>query len=331
MALNDTKYLYASSNIRANEGAISYRERLNKFLECKSVDELYDLVVTASADTVLSKKDLIENSLDKKLDDAFSLVTKVSPNKHVYDFLKYEYDCCNLKLAIKCLIKSIELTSDMVYNCGSVDIMSLLDDIKEGKYDAFPPHMAKGAALAREIYTKTANPRDIDIILDKACFEDMLENAESGGCELFVKLVKTRIDKANVLTFARIASSDINDKERILSEATISGGYIPSDVFEKNIEGYDGNLDNILLGTKYSGMLSSLGANYTLGNLEKLFDENFLSLVKNTSFIPFGAEIPCAYLIKTVYETKNIRIILAGICSHLSGDKIRERVRFGYV
>ena len=331
MGLNDTKYLYASSNIRASEGAISYRERLNKFLECKSVDELYEALSMSANESPSSKKEAIEAYLNKRLDDAFNLVTKVSPAEHIYDFLKYEYDCCNLKLAIKCLIKDIELTPDMVYNNGSVNILPLLDDIKEGKYNAFPQNMANGAAQAREIYAKTKNPRDIDVILDKACFEDMLKNAEVTGCELFVKIVKTRIDKANVLTFARIASSSFTDKERLLCEVLINGGYIPKDTFIKNIENYDGNLDSILLGTKYSGILSTLGANYTLGDIEKLFEDTFLSLVKNTAFIPFGAEIPCAYLIKTTYEIKNIRIILAGISSSLPQEKIRERVRFGYV
>lgn len=332
MAIKDTEYLYASSNIRAIEGPESYSERLRRFLECKSVGELYSQLTGGETDSGASGdvKERIEKMLDDRLCSSVSLVMKIVPDRKLYNFLLYEYDCCNLKTAIKCAIMGIQC-NDRLYDCGTVPADKISRDVPEGKYDIFPKNMALFAPRARETYEKTKDPSVIDTILDRACFDDMLENVNEYGCTKFISLVRARIDRVNIMTFIRISKSDIADKQRALDEALVDGGTVSKSSLLGKLDGYDGNIDAILAATPYQRALSSLSQEAGLSEIEKALDDIYLSLVKDMKFVSFGAEIPCAYLINTSYEIKNIRIILAGIASSLPQEKIRERVRFGYV
>lgn len=332
MAIKDTEFLYASSNIRAIEGSESYSERLRRFSECKSVGELYSQLTGGETDSGASGdiKERIEKMLDDRLCSSVSLVMKIVPDKKLYNFLLYEYDCCNLKTAIKCAIMGIPC-EDRLYGCGTVSADKISKDVSEGRFDIFPKNMASSAKKAREAYEKTKDPSVIDMILDRACFEDMLENVNEYGCEKFISLVKARIDRVNIMTFIRIAKSDIPDKQKALDEALVDGGTVSKSFLIGKLDSYDGNIESILSATPYQSVLSSLGSGAGLSELEKALDDVYLSLVKDMKFVSFGAEIPCAYLISTSYEIKNIRIILAGIASSLPQEKIRERVRFGYV
>ena len=332
MAIKDTEFLYASSNIRAIEGSESYSERLRRFSECKSVGELYSQLTGGETDSGASGdiKERIEKMLDDRLCSSVSLVMKIVPDKKLYNFLLYEYDCCNLKTAIKCAVMGISCEGRL-YECGTVPADRIAKDVSEGRFDIFPKNMANAAGKAREAYEKTKDPSAIDMILDRACFEDMLENANEYGCEKFISLVKARIDRVNLMTFIRVAKSDISDRQKTLDEALVDGGTLSKGSLIGKLEGYDGNIEAVLSATPYHSALSMIGSDFSLSSLEKALDDVYLSLVKDMKLVSFGAEIPCAYLINTSYEIKNIRIILAGIASSLPQEKIRERVRFGYV
>lgn len=329
MAIKDTEYLYASSNIRAIEGDASYSERLKRFIECKSVDELYFAVAGSDAASG-SKKEALEEYLDARLASAFSLVKKIVPDKKVYDFLIYEYDCCNLKVAIKSFIKGMS-PKGMIYSFGTVPEKAVSDCAKDGDTSAFPKNMAKAGKEAIEAYEKTKDPSVIDMIVDRACFADMLENANLYGYEKFVSLVKNRIDKVNIISFMRIALSKQYDKRKMLDMALADGGTITKTVFYSKLDGFDGNASGLLEGTGYYSASKEADASITFSSLERMLDDIYLACVRDMRFVPFGAEVPCAYILDTVYEIKNIKIILAGICSSLPQEKIRERVRFGYV
>ena len=64
--------------------------------------------------------------------------------------------------------------------------------------------------------------------------------------------------------------------------------------------------------------------------MEKTADDIWMSRAKEAKYVPFGAPVLLGYLIALEYQTKNIRIILAGKDTGLSSEIIRERLRATY-
>ena len=330
MALKDTDYLYLSSNIRARQGGKSFFTNLVSLLECKNIDDIYALVVTDEKIEGKTKKEKIEASLDKRLEECINYVMRLVPNRSIYKFLLYEYDLCNLKSLIKGEIRGTEV-DDILYSFGAISLSELKFAVEKRVFNVLPKHMAEGARNAIDAYAKTKNPALIDIILDKACFMDILENAKESGCKMFIEATKRRIDIINILAFIRIARLRAKGKREMFLEASIEGGNLGCDMLAEKIDDYDGNLEELLKGTDYALAVSNLGSNYTPALLAKSLDEVYLAHVKGINYIPFGAEIPYGYVISTIYEIKNVKTVLAGLLTGVDAKTIRERVRFGYV
>lgn len=328
MALKDTEYAYASAGIMAKEGQKTYSEKIMAYLDCKSVSALYDLVLSGVTSTELTQKEAIERALDEKIQTAFDTVRENAPKPEYFDFLLYEFDCCNVKTLIKCKIRGIS-HEGMLYSYSTVSGDEIVRGLEKRSLEGIlPPHMAIATIEAIDSYNRTQDPKIIDLILDKACFADMLENSTLCGVKLAKDLVIHRIDTTNIITFERILKSDIADKKSIFSEAFIEGGQLSCEKFTQAYDAEQITLYELLHQTPYAEALSRVGKEFTLMELERVFDEAYLSLIKAQKYMAFGAEVICSYLVNTVFEVKNARIILAALALGLPNEKIRERVRF---
>ena len=328
MALKDTEYAFASAKIRAKEGQATSSEKAMAYLDCKSISALYDLVLSGVTLTDLTQKEAIESQLDKRIQDAFDLVKENVPEPKYFDFLLYEYDCCNIKTLIKCMIRGIS-AEGMLYSYSTADVEELKSGLEKRNLEGIlPTNMASAALEAIEMYNKTQDPKKIDFILDKACFADMTENSALCGCKLARELVRHRIDAINIITLQRILKSDIADKKSIFEQAFIENGLLS---LKELLSAYDSeptSLSELLRGTPYSLVIGKIGAEPTLAQLEKAFDEAYLALAREQRYVPFGAEVVCSYLVNTLFDVKNARVVLAGLAAGLPNEKIRERVRF---
>ena len=328
MALKDTEYMYISAKIKAREGSTTYSERIRSYLDSRSLSELYSTAIGEAPSGTGDEREALEAYFDKRVEDAFALVKESAPDAGYFDFLLYEYDACNLKTLIKCMIRGISCDG-MLYQYSAVSIDALKHALEKRSFDeVLPKNMALATQEAIEAYSKTKDASIIDIIIDKACFADMLENARLCGSQLAIELVKTRIDSINIVTLQRILHSDVADKISTYDMAFIDGADIEKgrllDVFER--EEY--TLLDALDGTPYKEMVRSLGKEYSFSALERTLDRKYLSLVEEQKYVPFGFEVACSYLVNTLSEAKNARIIIAGIAAGLDTEKIKERVRY---
>ena len=69
----------------------------------------------------------------------------------------------------------------------------------------------------------------------------------------------------------------------------------------------------------------------SLSEAERAADDRLMALICQTRSIPFGAEVPVAYLLAVEAENKNLRILLAGKKAGLDRDTILRRMRACYV
>ena len=273
-----TEYMYSTPRFRYAEGKMLTRDELYTLCEAQNTFEIADKLVAKGNDLKNSdggyELDLIA---DKIFLDSFLFVSEVSETPLVYDIFKYPYDCHNLKSAIKCNIRGVD-PMPLMYSCGSVDPVCAVNAINDGENSWYPQNMRDAITEASEAYAKTKNPQLIDIILDKACYADMLACAQSSGSEYLLSAVKTKIDISNILLCDRVMRMQGEyTREAVFNMAFIEGGDISRDTLTDMLSLTRHDLADKLANTKYYLISRVLfDEKSTLWMLEKAADDTVM-------------------------------------------------------
>lgn len=355
MKYKPEEYIYSAARVSVLMAAVVGSERCARLVELKTAAEFfraleeYGVRMQAkpaegghiSEAAVLSD---LENALTGVLSDAFSLVSHMAPQPKLFDFFRYPYDCHNLKAALKSSLRGTE-PEMLLYPFGSVDAassVSLASQREEARaMELLPAHMAAALFEAAELYSKTGDPQLIDVTLDRACYADMTELAQSYGCDFFVRLAETKVDITNLLTairMLRMKGSHINFD--YFKRMSLGYAKLGEDFFAPAFDAENGSAESReellvarLRSTPYSelaDMLASSQGRPSLTFAEKQCDDYYMSTVKNAKNTLYGPEPLGAYIVAREYETRNLRIIAAGKLAGLRPETIKERLRSSY-
>ncbi len=320
----DTEYLYASTYLRAIEEKGVCRELLTRMLEAEGAS-----AASAALFEVYRKSGVTENELcDEIVNVAYDTVDESVSVPDMFTFMRYPYDANNIKTAIKCRAKGIP-TDGLMFACGTVLASDCVGMAALGDFSGLPAHLAEAAKTAADTYAKTGDPQSIDLPVDKACLEALVKGASGTGSEFIHDAITLKLDAANIMTALRVSRLSGETAKGTLEAALAEGGNIPTKSLTDAVANGESVID-VAIG--YRPELSGvLDGSKSLGELERALDNAYLSAVYAAKSIPFGCEIPFAYLVSAEYNAKNARIIIAGKRAGLSSDAIGERMRLFYV
>ena len=335
--IQPTEYMYASARIRALENRMVGRERLERLVEARSSEEVmdrlaeYGLSPAESADGSLGVEDvgvIRDGMLTSALRRAYDEVETSVPDPAVFRYFRYPYDCNNLKAAVKCAVRGIP-AGDMLFDFGTVPADKVESLLREGKLNAFPPAMAAAVSAAREAFDKTGDPRRIDVILDRACYEDMLAAVKD---DTLLGWLRAKIDLTNILTTLRILRMNRGGVGAdFLAEALLRGGTLSPEFFTRLYDEGEESFWSALRRTPYERLVRAEENQRMLSLVECAADDLYMELVRKDARTPFGAAVIGGYLVGWEVPVKNIRIVLAAKDAKLSTVVIRERIRMSYV
>lgn len=328
---NATEYMYSSARIRALETRIASREQIWRMAEAESAESVISLLSDHGFEPVYAGGKLSrEDTLMSVLKEGFAQVAEMEC-AHAVSFLRYQYDCNNIKALIKCGARGIS-PDGMLLPLGSVSAEECKAAFGNKDYSAFPENMSAAITEAEAAFAATANPQKIDFIIDKAAFADMLCAAKQSRVALAERLVGAKIDLVNIMMTLRLIRMRLGAQARaLLEEAYIEGGSLDVRDLTDALSGGEEALADMLEYGAYSAMHELISSGAALGELEKKADDLWIGIAGEARYIPFGAEVAIGYICALEYEVKNIRIILAGKDAGLSSDTIRERLRECYV
>lgn len=328
-----TDYMYCSARIRAIEARLLGSEGLRAVADSSGLEGALSRLSELGYETVRLEDGTAdaEGTIQKIYTDACKLLDGMLPYPALTHFMRYPYDCNNLKACIKCSIRGISPDS-MLYDCGAYSA----DDARaavSGEYSVFPEHMSAAVGEAIEAYAKNKNPQSIDLILDRACYADMLSAAYAGGCGLAAELVRTRIDITNIIIFIRIARMNMGRTGlSLLSGALLDGGEYGKDFFTDAYSGGESALCELLAFSKYEKFIKCICEHSDgLSQVERYADDIYMELAKQAKSVPFGPEVAIGYLIAVEYEVKNLRIILDAKRAGRAVEDIMQKMRCSYV
>lgn len=323
--LQQTDYMYCSARIRAMEARLIGQETCARMLEARTAFDAMAMIGAGEAGRTPADR---EAYFASRLEEAYGTVLGMLPDPGVIRFLQYPYDCNNVKTAIKCRLRGIDCTP-MLVGCGSlpVDVFAAMAESQD--FSALPTNMAEAAALACAAYARTGEPQQIDLILDRACYADMLDSV----CDPYARaLVTAKIDLTNLMMLLRVMRMGVSVGTRaMLEDALLLGGEVPAERFLTALHGGESDLASALQSSVCRCVLARFEETEpTLAALECACDNVWMEQVREAKFVPFGPALPVAYLAAWEYAVKNMRIICAGKDAGLDRDTIRERMRDCY-
>lgn len=326
----DTEYLYASSRIRALERTLLTREIIDRMLEARTLEDSlkvlqdeceYGLEQNLSAGRY---EDLLSEEHQKNIALLQSLDEELSP------FFLYRYDYLNIKILLKAEFLGQE---DALFSpLGSIPITELRAAIRERNFTGLTPIMQQATAEAIETFGRNRDPQLIDLLLDKACFEEMKEKAKKLANGFIKEYLAREIDSANIKAFVRIKRQ--GGGSDLFRQTFISGGKLELALFLSYFGEEIAAFAQALAYTEFGNVLSEALPAINAGNLgafEKQLEDYSLIQLKKAKFIPFGPEPLVAYMLAKENDLKTARIILAGKAAGISTERIAEKVRETYV
>ncbi len=332
----ETDYLYASARIRALEAGLLGEEALWRMAEAKSSAEIlsalpdFGFTICREGTDGTGAVDR-EATLVSLLADGFRDVEGMT-DENTVRFLRYPYDCNNIKTLIKCFSRGLSPDGMLFDGLGALSAAEAQTSFDRKDYSAFPNHLAQAIPLAEQAFAETGNPQQVDLILDGACYADMREAALAAGADFGVRWVEMKIDLTNVMICVRLMRmGQTPSNSALLEEALLSGGTLDQTLLREVFSADEAQLGDRLAATRYASLTSLLQNGVPLSALEKQTDDICMELIRTAKWVPFGVEVPIAYVLALETIVKNLRILLAGKDAGFSPEVIRERLRKSYV
>ncbi len=331
---NKDQYAFPCAIIRANEKTLLNGADLLRVLEAKQLSNAMSILGEfgyGDGKELANPRDF-EKVLRQELARVYQLVFSVIPAKEEMSLFLLPNDYHNAKVLLKSEFLGIDPTPYLV-NTGSMEAEKLVQAVKERNFIFMSLEMKHAIEEAIDMFSKGRDPQEIDIILDKACYEDMRSQAALTENDFIIGYVKLAIDILNVNTFIRLR--EIGKPWAFFQKVFIEGGDIDERMFTTSYEESYQQLADKMAPYGFRDVFALGGAavrdtkKYTL--LEKLCDDMRIKYVGDARYISFGIEPVVGFLIAKESEIKNLRVILTGKLSGTEPEIIKERLRETYV
>lgn len=331
MKQKDTDLLYASAALRAKEAKLVSSEKIIE-AAASGAAEAERLIMSREIDGEASTP---EERLSVMLCEAYKNADAAGVGNTI-DFLRYKYDCANVKTAMKSFFAFCESseTDKNYFPMAKIGIDVVKAMPKRADYSALPKNMARAAAEAHDAYTKTGSAGVIDRIIDAACFLDMLDAAEISGEPVETELVRLDADLKNIMMCFR-AVGDSGRALLYIRESLIKDvGRLDTAALEGAARSGEKALCE-LIRSDYPALAEAAcrggdAAGVPLSELECICD-NIWGECAAAKFTPFGVPVVISYITACECEVKNLRILLAATRAGLSSERIRLMLRASYV
>lgn len=330
----EDSYIFCAALMRASERTLLPEADLTKAAEAATFEDAMAVISEygyGDGKALDNPRDFAK-VLSAEEEKTYEFVFSALPEREELEFFQYSRDYHNAKAALKAEFLGIEPEKYMTEG-GKLSPKAMSDMIRERNFMFLSVHMKEAIAETIEVFGKSKDPQEIDIILDRACYQDMLTVALRVDNDFLIGYVKLLIDILNISTFVRLRQ--MKKPWTFFQKVFLDGGNIKQNLFVASYEeayqqaadkfepyGFGEIIEKGAAKAKDTGMYSLM---------EKLCDNKLIEYIKDAKFISFGIEPAAAFLVAKELEGKNLRMILAGKIAGTPKEVILERLRETYV
>ena len=320
------------------------------FIGCQVQNLMHkaDLIRLANCPDLLSARTLLmefgyDDPKDTEVDDVelfirheqtklYEMIFKNLPGRTEMACFLYPYDYHNIKVSLKAEILGDTPGEKQLISVGDYDWKMMVAMVRDRNYSVMRPIMRDAIQEATDTYGRTGDPQEIDLILDKACYKDMLRGATETESQFLIDFVRTEIDTLNLKAFVRLKM--MNRPWTFFKKVFIEEGFITEEVF---LAGYDEPIQQFADRMIHPGLANalkegarSLEENGHFVRIESLLDNVLMEENRKAKNYLVGIEPIAGYWYAKGQEIDNVRIILDGILIQEDPDYVELFIRDTY-
>lgn len=327
----DTDYLSISTRIHAMETRMLTRERMERMIDAKDSGEAAKILAECGYGELAELSSAgLEQLLAAARRETFRDMAASAPDHRLVEVFQLKYDYHNAKVLIKAQAMGVQ-ADRLLLSGGRYAPAGLKEDfVREDLRDCSEVFRA-AVARAREVLAASGDPQLSDLMLDRACFEEMGRLARECASPFLEGYVRLAVDAANLRTAVR--AHRMGKGSDFLGQVLFPGGNVsqrtlasirPEELAEPFRSGP-------LAEAAALGAVRTDPESGSLTEFERLCDDAVTGYLAAASRVPFGEEAVIGYLYAREAELTAVRTILTGRMAGLDGETIRSRLRATYV
>ena len=328
------EYIFADAFIGCYVRNLMNRQDMLRLASCRDL---------AAAEAVLQEfgygeaRELYDGDIEwfirREQNKLFNLIYDTLPERKELALCLFPYDYHNVKVCLKSEFLGIVPSEDYLVSTGDIDWKRLVAMVRDRSYEFMPVNMKHAVMEAADLFSRGRDPQEIDIIMDKACYRDMLQAARETGEAFLIGIVRLQIDILNLKTFVRLRQ--IGKPQSFLHKVFLEGGNISESFFLAGYEETYAQLADRLAPYGLKRPMEEGGAELKetgdFALFEKLCDDCMMEFNKQAKYQAFGIVPIAGYWYAKEVEIDNLRIILTGVLAGAPAEQIMERLREPYV
>lgn len=319
-------YIYAVARIRSKEMGLLTRQDMEQLLACRSAEECLRTLRDKGWQGGEGENATAEEMLLSEEARTWALIHELVEDLSPFDVLLVPTDYNNLKAAIKCVVTDTP-PRDVFLPGGKLDPEALLQCARESDFSSLPEAMAAAGDEAHHTLLQTGDGQLCDLILDKACLEEIHRAGTASEDEVPRRYAELLVATSDIKIAVRACKTK---KDRaFLDKALAACDSLDVEELAKAACGTLEDLFEYLRHTPYADAAEALKESYSA--FEKWCDDTVMDLIRDQKTNPFTVGPLFAYVLARRSEIASVRIILSGKINELAEEVIRQRVRDTYV
>lgn len=322
----DTDYLSVSARVRAMENRLLTRDRMDRMIDAADDGEARKVL----AECGYPEGGSLDQALAAARADVFRDMESAVPDRRLVEIFQLKYDYHNAKTLLKAAAMGRD-PQPLLLAGGRYDPAELAEGWRREELRGCSSAFQKAMTQAKALLEDSHDPQQADLILDRACFEEMAQLARDLDSRFLQRYVQLLVDVANLRTAVRVHR--MGREPEFLRQVLLPGG----SVSEQSIAAARGENLGDLFHTGGLAQAAELGAKLAqpgagaMTDFERACDDAVTAYLASERRVPFGEEPVVGYLYAREAEFTAIRTIFAGRAAKLEGDVIRRRLRETYV
>jgi len=322
----DIDFLFLSSLVRGKENSLLTRDQLERMIAASELREAARIVEDAGYGRVtLDDPYQLDAAITARQMEIFHELTIRSPAPEIVDIFHIPYDYHNAKVLVKAELAD-EDGEHLMSDNGRVHHSVFAEVFHDGPLVSMPPILGKATLEAKALLQATGDAQAMDVLLDRAMYQEFLALADSLADNFFTGYVRLLIDTVNLRTMVRARRMELG-RER-LSDLLIEGGTIsPRQMMDAISK--DTRLDILYAATPLEQAASAGQAAIAGGSLvafERQAAGAVTRYLEKSRHVAFGIAPIIAYMAALEREGQAIRTIAAGRAAERNPADIRERL-----
>ena len=324
--------IYANTTAETLSARLIGSDRLTRLADCKSGEAAIKVLGEYGfGDGIIATDPFDYERLCVAEERAtYRLCGELCPDEKLERAFKLPFDYLNLKAALKAKYGAKVELEKMTYDFTDVDREALKEKVFADDYKDMSENRRK---LCEEIDLLRVNnkltPSAIDILADKAMFDEIFSLLKGSTEKTLVEYYKTKADLVNIGITARAIKN--GDGKSSLERMLVIGGEIQKSLFVDCVELGTNRLFDEVRFTKYKKAVEVAFEKETVTEYELLRDDILTDVYKSKrTYPPEGLDQFFGYLFARLTAVKNVRIAMVSINNGIDKERMKERLRKTY-